>query len=183
MRQRRACRRCGVCCRDGDMTVSRVDAVNTFRVSAGRFTLFSVVSRNQFRCLRRSQNSCQRVRFPAAPQRWAAEMRPFFLFAICWLHIGGDQSAWRCVLDAGPAGIGVDAKVSRCRYRFRCQSPRLCGRLPLWIHCVVCGEDVAVSQGRSVSLRGFRRPVLPPAISPQRPVFPHDAPRHRPVGM
>jgi hypothetical protein len=44
-----------------------VDAVNTFHVSAGRFTSFRVVSRRQIQRLRRSRGLLERVRFPAAP--------------------------------------------------------------------------------------------------------------------
>ena len=46
-----------------------VDAINTVRVLASRFTLFRVVSRCQIRSFRRSQGLLRRVRFPAAPQR------------------------------------------------------------------------------------------------------------------
>ena len=44
-----------------------VDAINTFRVSAGRFAYFHVVSRPNFQCLRKSQRLLRLVRFPAAP--------------------------------------------------------------------------------------------------------------------
>jgi hypothetical protein len=56
-----------------------VDAVNTFPVSAGRFAYFRVVSRRQFPRFHRSRLILERVRFPAAPQRRAVDMRSFFV--------------------------------------------------------------------------------------------------------
>jgi hypothetical protein len=44
-----------------------VDVVNTFGVSAGRFALFGVVSRRQFRFFPSSKRFSNLVRFPAAP--------------------------------------------------------------------------------------------------------------------
>jgi len=44
-----------------------VDAVNTFRVSAGRFTHFRAVSRAQIQHFYRSSGFLYRIRFPAAP--------------------------------------------------------------------------------------------------------------------
>ena len=44
-----------------------VDAVNTFRVSAGRRRSFRVVSRHQIQRFRRSRRFMRLVRFPAAP--------------------------------------------------------------------------------------------------------------------
>jgi hypothetical protein len=45
-----------------------VDAINTFRVIASRFTLFRVVSRSQIQYFRSSRRFMRLVRFPAAPQ-------------------------------------------------------------------------------------------------------------------
>jgi hypothetical protein len=59
--------------------VTRVDAINTSRVSAGHFTYFRVVWRCRFRRFRISARYLGWVRFPAAPQRRAAaRQRPFF---------------------------------------------------------------------------------------------------------
>jgi hypothetical protein len=44
-----------------------VDAINTLRVSAGRFASFEVVSRSQIPRFRSSRRFLGRVRFPAAP--------------------------------------------------------------------------------------------------------------------
>jgi hypothetical protein len=56
------------CCRHSASCWACVDAVNTFRVSAGRFAYFRVVSRTLIRYLPRSAGFLDRVRFPAAPQ-------------------------------------------------------------------------------------------------------------------
>lgn len=45
-----------------------VDAINTDRVSAGRFAYFRVVSRSEIQHFRRSVRFLYRFRFPAAPQ-------------------------------------------------------------------------------------------------------------------
>jgi hypothetical protein len=47
-------------------------ASTPFGVSAGRFTLFHVVSRAQIQRFGRSRCFMQRVRFPAAPPKWLA---------------------------------------------------------------------------------------------------------------
>jgi hypothetical protein len=47
---------------------SRVDAINTCRVSPGHFALFRVLSRLQFRRFHRTARFLGWVRFPAAPQ-------------------------------------------------------------------------------------------------------------------
>jgi hypothetical protein len=54
-----------------------VDAINTFRVIAGRFTLFRVVSRSQIQYFRGSRRFMRLVRFPAAPlrKRWSQHYR------------------------------------------------------------------------------------------------------------
>jgi hypothetical protein len=66
-----------------------VDAVNTFRVSAGTFASFRVLSPCQFRHFRRSTRFLRRVRFPAAPQKKvvrAIKLWPVFFFIdICQL--------------------------------------------------------------------------------------------------
>src|ERR1700756_5070318 len=46
-----------------------VDAINTFRVAAGRFAYFRVVSRTEIRHFRWSARFLWRVRFPAAPPK------------------------------------------------------------------------------------------------------------------
>jgi hypothetical protein len=43
-----------------------VDAINTFRVAAGHFASFGVVSRAEIQCFPRSARFPWRVRFPAA---------------------------------------------------------------------------------------------------------------------
>ena len=53
----------------GRRPVRCVDAINTFRVSAGRFAYFRVVSRSQIQRFRWSARFLCRVRFPAAPPR------------------------------------------------------------------------------------------------------------------
>jgi hypothetical protein len=45
----------------------RVDVINTFRVSAGHFACFRVVSRSQIQRFRSSARFLKGVRFPAAP--------------------------------------------------------------------------------------------------------------------
>jgi hypothetical protein len=47
----------------------QVDGINTSGVSAGRFTLFRVVSRSQIQYFRSSRRFMRLVRFPAAPPR------------------------------------------------------------------------------------------------------------------
>jgi len=54
-----------------DCRLRSVDAINTFRVSAGHFASFRVLSRRQNAHFRRSAPFMQRVRFPAAPLRRA----------------------------------------------------------------------------------------------------------------
>jgi Uncharacterized protein conserved in bacteria (DUF2252) len=61
-----------------------VDAVNAFRVSAGHFTSFRVVSRRQVQRLRSSAPFLCRVRFPAAPQRRCRSERN----ALAWILFG-----------------------------------------------------------------------------------------------
>jgi hypothetical protein len=87
-----------------------VDAINTFRVIAGRFTLFRVVSRSQIQYFRSSRRFMRLVRFPAAPLRrcWSGPqvLASFFLLNIRrqarlyddWAKQAGDHPA----LQAGP---------------------------------------------------------------------------------
>jgi hypothetical protein len=60
-------------------------------------------------------------------------------------------SASGYVLDAD---VGLAAKASRYSHQFGWQASRLCGHTSIWIDCGVCGEGVAVAQGRSEFLRG-----------------------------
>jgi hypothetical protein len=55
-----------------------VDAINTVRVLASRFTLFRVVSLSQIQYFRTSRLFFGLVRFPAAPQEEGPQIRrPF----------------------------------------------------------------------------------------------------------
>jgi hypothetical protein len=49
--------------------IPRVDVINTFRVFAGHFECFRVVSRSQIQRFRSSARFLKGVRFPAAPQK------------------------------------------------------------------------------------------------------------------
>jgi hypothetical protein len=64
-----------------------VDAINAFRVSAGHFASFGVVSRRQIQRFRWSQGFLRRVRFPAAPLEGRRSDAAFFVRPI------GDESS------------------------------------------------------------------------------------------
>jgi hypothetical protein len=60
-----------------------VDAINTFRLIAGCFTLFRIVSGRQIQYFRSSRRFIRLVRFPAAPQGKAGQGQkpwPAFFF-------------------------------------------------------------------------------------------------------
>jgi len=62
--------------------IPRVDVINTFRVSAGHFACFRVVSRSQIQRFRSSARFLKGVRFPGAPLVYAGQsdkLWPVFL--------------------------------------------------------------------------------------------------------
>jgi hypothetical protein len=62
--------------------IPRVDVINTFRVFAGHFECFRVVSRSQIQRFRSSARFLKGVRFPAAPQKGRRDAAPSSL-AVC----------------------------------------------------------------------------------------------------
>ena len=89
----------------------RVDAINTRRVSAGRFACFRVVSRRQNRRFCSSARFLRRVRFPAAPpgkgradQRFSFSSRANINSRIDIDVLGGPLSSNQAASSVGAIG-------------------------------------------------------------------------------
>ena len=91
--------------------MQRVDVINTFCVSAGRFAYFRVVSRSQIQRLRSSARFLKGVRFPAAPpvgngpghKSWPV----FFPHHVNWSRRRGRGLAPRRSFPADDEGLDV----------------------------------------------------------------------------